>query len=198
MKKILGIGLILTLALSLLTGCGGNDGDTAKNDSAGKTTINSATNEAKDTIMPSKIITLEDAKRILEIDMRVYGELDELEKGAFGGDSYKTCYTFAGKTNATAYMLQVSEASPMSRSLDEYKKEQESSKDKWIEGVGDWAMVTRSPLHIINVVYKGYSFKLTLTGNHKIRGDEEESAWKSKMLIEAGKCAVERLETIIK
>ena len=194
MRKILVFALIMVLALSLLTACGENGG----NDTGGKKGTTSPANETKEKIMPSKIITLEDAERILGIDMHVYGELDEREEGAFGGEHYKTAYSFAGKTNATAYMLQVSEASPLSGSLDGLKKNYEGSKDNWVEGVGDWAMVTRSPLHKIYVAYKGYSFELILTGNHAVRGDEEESSWKAEMLIEAGKCGVERLEAIIK
>ena len=164
----------------------------------GEKDTSSPAGETKEKIKPSELISLEDAERILGIEMKVYGELDKLEQGAFGGDTYKTSYSFAGETKATAYMLQVSAASPLSSSLDEIKKRNEGSKDLWVEDVGDWAMVVRSPLHRIEVVYKGYSFSLILTGNHAIRDNEEESAWKAEMLIEAGKCGVEHLEAIIK
>ena len=90
MKKILAIALVLILALSLLTACGDNGGG----NSDGGNGTNSPTGEAKDVIMPSKIITLEDAERILGIDMRVFEELDKKQTGTYDGDnSYKTCYT---------------------------------------------------------------------------------------------------------
>ena len=195
MKKILAIALVLILALSLLTACGDNGGD---NNSNGEKGTNSSAEKTEDAIKPSKIITLEDAERILGIDMCVFGELDEKQTGPYDGDnSYKTCYTFDGNGNFTHYMLQVSQGSALTSPLDELKKNY-PNKDNWIEGVGDWATLSTSPLHTILVVYKGYSFQLILTGNHAIRSDTEESAWKVAVLKEAGKCGVERLETLIK
>ena len=210
MKKNMTLVIMLVFALSLLTACGsgssssGSSGSSAPSGAPetpatkdGEKAASSPSGETKEKILPSKIISLEDAERILGMEMKVYGELDKPEQGAFGGETYKTAYSFAGDTKATAYMLQVSAGSPLSSSLDEIRKRNESSKDDWVEGVGDWAMVVRSPLHRIEVTSKGYSFSLILTGNHAIRGNEEESDWKAEMLIEAGKCGAERLEAMI-
>jgi hypothetical protein len=188
------VGVVAVLAVILVTGGYFNGG----NSGGGENGTNSTTDETEDVIMPSKIITLEDAERILGIDMCVFEELDKKQTGPYDGDnSYKTCYTFDGDGFFTHYMLQVSQGSPLSRPLDEVKKDY-PNQDNWVEGVGDWARLSTSPLHTILVVYKGYSFQLILTGNHNIRSDEEESAWKVAVLKEAGKCGIERLEALIK
>jgi hypothetical protein len=68
----------------------------------------------------------------------------------------------------------------------------------WIDGIGDWASIMRSPIHTINFAYGTFSMGITITGQSTVvtRSKEEESAWKVEKLIEAAMLAVERLEAM--
>ena len=222
MKKILSLLLVLQLFLLLLTACGGN-GDSSN--SGGTSSTENTPPKLSETriIKPSELISLEDAERILGIDLVVYGNLDEAEQ--LGG--LRSVYDFDdGKTHSSpTYMLQINinqnelldeydsldkklkDNGGMSFSIDSLKNgyetiyaENDLFKTLWVEGIGDWACINRSPIHTINIAYKNYSLGVTITGQSTdvSRNKEEESAWKVEKLIDAGMLAVERLEAIVR
>ena len=222
MKKILSLVLVLQLSLLMLTACGGN-GDSSN--SGGTPSTENTPPKLSETriIKPSELISLEDAERILGIDLVVYGNLDEAEQ--LGG--LRSVYDFDDGKNhpSPTYMLQINinqnemldeydsldkklkDNGGMSFSIDSLKDgyetiyaENDLFKTLWVEGIGDWACINRSPIHTINIAYKNYSLGVTITGQSTdvSRNKEEESAWKVEKLIDAGMLAVERLEAIVR
>lgn len=233
MKRIITLGLVLLLTLSLLSACGSNDSGNAPANSPPAENNAPVSDEEKDTstpakqdigvIKPSELITLEDAGRILGIDLEVYGELDAAEQ--FGG--LRSVYNYDdGKIHPSpTYMFQINLYQNElldEKSLLDYKMkaqggisfynnslkegieliagEEDFMKAIWVEGIGDWASIARSPIHTINFAYGTYSIGVTITGQATdvSRSKEEESAWKVEKLVEAAMLAVERLETIVK
>ena len=220
MKKALALVVALLLTLSLLAACGGNSGgNTPPTESAASAPAQQDTKVIK----PSELITLEDAERMLGIDLDVYGELDEAEQ--LGG--LRTVYHFddGALHPSPTYMFQINilqnELLDENDLLDKQMKaqggisffnnglkegielitgEEDPMKTIWIDGIGDWASIRRSPIHTINFAYGAYSLGVTITGQATdvSRGKEEESAWKVEKLIEAAMLAVERLEAIVK
>ena len=222
MKRILSLMLALLLTLSL-TACGGNDGNTNGSNGSGTSPNNASTKAEQNArvIKPSELITLGDAERILGIDLQIYQELDKAEQ--YGG--LRTTYNFDdGKRHPSpTYMFQINihqnELLDEKNLLDMQMKarggisfynnslkegleliagEEDPMKTIWIEGVGDWASISRSPIHTINFAYGTYSMGVTITGQATdvSRSKEDESAWKVEKLIEAAMLAVERLNAI--
>ena len=224
MKKI--ISIIVTIAILLtmlfiLTGCGTNSEDKEN----GGSNPNSTFSQSARVVKPSELVTLEDAERILGIDLQVYEELDKSEQ--FGG--LRTTYNFDdGKLHSSpTYMLQINinqnESFNENSMLDNKMKaqggisflnknlkeglelissEEDTMKTIWIDGVGDWASIIRSPIHTINFSYGNgaYSVGITLTGQSTdVKRDKEgESAWKVEKLIETAMLAIECLDDIVK
>lgn len=196
MKKILSIVMVLLLALALLTACGGdNGGDATDNEGSGNEQTSTADSDKK-IIKPSEIITLEDATEIFGMDMKVFEDLDAVE-GEEPFRSYKTIYEFDGKTDYTPYMIQITTSPDVAFTVDEAKKEYADYKDTWVEGIGDFAMITTDNLHNMSVYYKDYSFSMVLTGNMGTRSEEEDSAWKVEKLKELGKRGVENIDALL-
>ena len=234
MKKLLAVGTVLILTVSMLAACGGdgkpgnislsdNSTPPALTDSGGNinggNNTNTPTPQDKRIIKPSELIGLEDAMRILGMELRIYGELDEAE--LLGG--LRSAYEFDdGNTHSSpTYMLQINirqdELLDEKDFLDKQMKarggisffnislkegvelisgEDDPMKTIWIEGIGDWACIVRSPIHTLNFAYGTYSVGITITGQatDASRNKEEESAWKAEKLIETAMLAVERLK----
>ena len=222
MKKIISIIAIIAILgamLFILTGCGENNED---NKDGGSNPGGTSSQQLR-VVKPSELITLAEAEDILGIDLQVYEELDRAEQ--FGG--LRTVYNFDdGKIYPSpTYMFQINinqnellnekdvldkkmkaqgGISFLNNNLKEgielIGKEDDPLKTIWIEGIGDWASISRSPIHTINFAYGNYSLGITITGQstNMKRSKEEESTWKVEKLIEAAMLAVENLETIIK
>ena len=190
MKKLITLTSVLLLVLTL-SACGANT-DTSE----GGKDPGSNTDKKSELIMPSEMITLEDAESVLGMKMTVFGELDKFDNY---DEHYKTGYAFDGTTNQTPYMFQVhSNGEKSSTSLDEIKKYYENRKDDWVEGVGDFAITFQDNLSTIHVYYKGYTFSVILTGKDSPRSDSEELVWKLEKLIEVSKLGVKRLDVLLK
>ena len=219
MKKVLILGLAMVLALSLFTACGGNS------DGGSNSNSNNSAKQDEKIVKSSELITLEDAERILGMDLQVNvdseagEEFDKAEQ--YGG--LRTVYVFDGASIAfTPYMLQITVRQnsllDKNNSLDKtmienggisyyagnFKKSYENDNDDmykvvWVDGMGDWACITKSPIHSIQIYYNEYLLDVTITGREKTatRSDEEESAWKQEKLKDAGNLALENLKAIL-
>jgi len=231
MKKILSFTLIFLLALSLLTACGGNS-DNSNSPGSGENTLSTPSggnsnntapaNQDTRVIKSSELITLEDAGRILGMDLVVKDELDTAEQ--FGGLRSVYEYDDGERHSSPTYMLQIN--IKQNELLDEYDSLDKKLKDNggisfsidslksgyetiyaendvfktlWVEGIGDWACINRSPIHTINIAYRNYSIGVTITGQATdvSRSKEDESAWKVEKLLDAGMLAIERLKAIV-
>ena len=173
-------------------------------------------------IKPSELIALEDAGTILGLDLEVYEELDKPEQ--FGGLRSVYEYDDGEIHTSPTYMFQINiyqnelldEKSyldskmkaqggisfynnSLKEGLELINAEEDPMKTIWIDGIGDWAAISRSPIHTINFAYDTYSLGITITGQPTdvSRSKEEESAWKVEKLIEAAMLAVERLEALV-
>jgi hypothetical protein len=207
----------------------GNSGSSSESDDSGTSSesggivINSENQDEK-IIKSSELITLEDAMQIIGMDLQVFeseGEATFDLPESFGGLRTAYVYDDGSISVAPPYMLQINifqnalldknnvndmnliELGGVSYYAGNLKQSFEDSADEfkgdWIDGMGDWAFITKSPYHSIKIYSNEYLLEVTITGREKdgTRSDEEESAWKVERLIEAGSLALERLENLI-
>jgi len=224
MKKILAITLALVLAMSLLTACGENSGSGNSANGGGNGTNNSVNGDgnstsnsvktANDVIKASQLISREDAKNIIGQSM-ADDEADIAESGQPGGvNSIYSVYL------SDEYMFQIhlyqdallEGLAVKNGGMSVWIQNQISSHESNpfgqeiipVEGIGDGGyLVDQNGLGFwcIELFRGDYYINIAINYNppatHTRENKEEESAWRKEKLTEAGKLAVERLDTIL-
>ena len=217
MKKLIACALVLVLSLSLLAGCGSgggssNSGGVSTSTSPASTPATDNGNDAdanlgENVILTSQLISLEDAKRLLGEGMEVNENVNDLVTVTNAMQiSYQDTVNlltlgimFYQDALLSEWQLNNGGAKGIG---DEHRLgiyEYDSDGAAEVEGVGDWAVVdVYVPTPEIRIGCGDYYMVITQTGRlADLSGQGATAAWKTEILIEAGKLAVERLEAII-
>jgi len=233
MKRIIATVLLTVFVLSLLTACGNNNGKGGNNASA-VSSVSGNKNGAVDAaqllenaIKPSKLITLEDIKRITGMEMEVAGEIDKVAIGTvtspreFLGVT-RTSYVSSDDDNLS-FSVSIQQDAVMQYQLatggydNDYIKKLGGVpyfiKD-WknileigyhptaIEGLGDWAYLTSVVGNSVYIAKDDYLIQVKASYKSFMHGmtSEQSKALDSlilKTVNEAGELAYKRLEAII-
>lgn len=183
MKKVIATMLVLILAVSLSTACGGNKTGRLK----------------KVDVKPSELISLEDAENILEMSMKVIeGYLDKTEQDGF----LLTEYISSGEEWTSLQIRIKQDASSLIETTKETCKNNADAVT--VEEIGDWACITGTSDGMAKFLYIAYGdyyyIEIDLSGNvdNGGRSLEEDATWKLEKITEIGKLAVGRLEDMVK
>ena len=207
----LGLGLVLLFAILLLTACakdGGNSGNSGGDSNSSSTKVTRAV------IKPSQLISREDAGNIIGQSM-TDDKIDSVEDE--GPGSMRTVYisdeyifqiaveqdALLNAETDKLYIQNGGVAGAIERLTDARETNHFEQDIIPVEGIGDGGyLVDQNGLGVWSIeLYKGdYLITMTITYNpptEHTRGEEEEVAWRKEKLHEAGKLAVERLDSIV-
>ena len=211
MKKLTVITLVLVLAFSLLSACGGNSTSSSNNDTPatdsgenGNNANTTANKDAEGHIKPSELISLEDATHLFKEEAKVYKDdydnyYDKVES------LYKKITTkYDAKNESSMGLLQVfvywSSNKPFKADLEKQVEEGTAIK---VDGIGDWAFLSNLDKLVasITIGYGDYIVDISTSGkpndsDYKPYSDEHV-AWRKEFLVEAGKLASERMKTLV-
>ena len=179
-----------------------------------------AVNQNADVILPSQLITIEDAERILGLELVVdeknndyfeplsFGDIHTQYKNAGGGMGFFTIRVRQDAaldlTNSTQKrFLEVEGTKGYAETIRvEREKEIAEGKARKIDGLGDWAYLhymmsgTVSCMTITDGDY--YIFMQHTVKEPADLSDEEKLEWRDDRILELAKLAVERLDAIVK
>jgi len=146
---------------------------------------------AQSSIKSSELLTLQEAARILNMEMKIdEGYFDKPESG--GG--LRTVY----ETTATEhlYLFQISVKPNAERSYKAIRQMYENDESViQVKGLGHWACILVKPVFSLYIFHGEYFVNISLSriGRNPLRNEEEEIIWRTEKVKEAGKLAVGRL-----
>ena len=236
MRKLLTIALVLLLALFTLTACGsggsesGNGGgggsapapadieeqDNGAGESGGDSESYASINA--DVILPSQLVSLEDAERILGVELTTNEHYNDTVESTAPW-STKTQYNFGANgyfhinlyqdaqldiTNGRVRLrMEEGGARGYAESVirPDHEREIEQGKSTtMIDGIGDWAYLyffASGTTPSMSIAYGDYFILMQNTVKPSPDLSNEESLeWDAERLIELGKLAVERLKAL--
>ena len=221
MKKWITLALVLVLSLSLLAACGGCSSNSSSNSENSNTTPPASTtatdsgndahsaNLGKNVILPSQLITLDDAKRLLGEGIEVNENFNDtvtvtnaMQIEYFDTEN-QVGLGILFYQDAVLDEWQLSQGG--AKNIGEERKAgiiEESESAVQVEGIGDWAVLNVYVAEtMIRIGYGDYYIQITSRGrpsdiDFSVQG--AVAAWKTEFLTEAGELAVERLKAITK
>ena len=231
-KKVLTILLLAVLSLALLAGCSGegnsnsesnssnssntpstenNSGNSSSSETDSRNDTNDTASQDADVILPSQLITLEDASRLLgedvEVDEEKYDVIDTLDGQAH--IVYNVIASPLSKLQVYFYQDALMDPARVTRTGGAKGRGERSRSEIenletaiQIDGIGDWAYIDGLDklLASISIGYGDYYMQITTNGkpadsDYSIYSDEH-AAWRKDILTEAGKLAVERIKSL--
>jgi len=146
---------------------------------------------AQSSIKSSELLTLQEAARILGMEMKIDEKnFDKPESGGGLRTVYET--TVAGHL----YLFQISFKPNAERSYKTIRELYENDESViQVKGLGHWACILVKPIFSLYIFHGEYFINISLSriGRNPLRNEEEEIVWRTEKVKEAGKLAVGRL-----